>query len=244
MAGRNRILEKWEFIRIQRLRIFEIQDYGHGSHVYEIMDPIMLVVQFTRWGSSIMFSPNSSSMNKEFISAAMAIVLHVLNYNFTARIEHSTRIFTKILGKNAVYYYAVYLVVSALVRDHFINLALAANSNSFSLLNELDSVLGAMLVAIGIGLNLWTLWALGIKGMYNGDSFGFLMDAPVTTGPYVYFSDPQYFGTTIALLGSSIYYQSLNGLYLTVILYVVFVLSVKLLEEPHMRRLYSHKKAK
>ncbi len=36
--------------------------------------------------------------------------------------------------------------------------------------------------------------ALGLKGMYNGDSFGYLMDARVTSGPYKYFTDPQYVG--------------------------------------------------
>jgi Phospholipid methyltransferase len=38
----------------------------------------------------------------------------------------------------------------------------------------------------GVLLNLWTLQALGIKGMYNGDSFGHLMDAPVVNGPFRY----------------------------------------------------------
>jgi methylene-fatty-acyl-phospholipid synthase len=36
----------------------------------------------------------------------------------------------KILGKNAVYYYAVYLVCSALVRDHFINESLKENAGT------------------------------------------------------------------------------------------------------------------
>lgn len=47
--------------------------------------------------------------------------------------------------------------------------------------------------------------------MYNGDSFGWLMDAPVTGGPYTFFNDPQYVGTTAAMLGSAVYYNSVNG---------------------------------
>ena len=84
-------------------------------------------------------------------------------------------------------------------------------------------------MVFGILLNIWTLQALGIKGMtsccsarhgipadcwpgmYNGDSFGWLMDAPVTGGPYTFFNDPQYVGTTAAMLGSAVYYNSLNG---------------------------------
>jgi len=44
----------------------------------------------------------------------------VANYNITAQFEHHTRRITKLLGPNAVYYYAVYLILSALLRDHFI----------------------------------------------------------------------------------------------------------------------------
>ncbi len=47
--------------------------------------------------------------------------------------------------------------------------------------------------------------------MYNGDSFGYLFDAPVTDGPYQYFNDPQYVGTTVAFIGSAIYYRSILG---------------------------------
>ena len=36
-----------------------------------------------------------------------------------------------------------------------------------------------VLFVAGVLLNLWTLQALGIKGMYNGDSFGHLMKEPV-----------------------------------------------------------------
>jgi methylene-fatty-acyl-phospholipid synthase len=107
----------------------------------------------------------------------------------------------------------------------------------------------------GFLLNLWTLKALGIKGMYNGDSFGFLFDAPVTNGPYVYFNDPQYVGTTAACIGSAIYYRSHTGLctespcvsltilsVLAAFMGVVFYISVTFVEGPHMAKIYSNKK--
>lgn len=174
----------------------------------------------------------------EFLMASGAIVLHVLNYNATAQIEHRTRLFSKLLGRNAIYIYAVYLVISALIRDHFIQLALRADQGSLDL--ELKPLSGFLFV-VGVLLNIWTLKALGVKGMYNGDSFGFLMDAPVTDGPYAFLNEPQYVGTALCLLGSSLYYQSLNGLILTAFLYFVFMLSVVFVEGPHMKRLYSKK---
>eukprot|EP01132_Coremiostelium_polycephalum_P008404 gene8404-10321_t len=106
---------------------------------------------------------------------------------------------------------------------------------------EVAEIIGNSCFVFGILLNLWTLYALGIKGMYNGDSFGHLMDSPVTGGPYQYFNDPQYVGTTIACLGAAIRHQSLNGLICTLAVYLVFLISVKYVEGPHLKRIYDNR---
>eukprot|EP01096_Ripella_sp_DP13-Kostka_P003122 TRINITY_DN1447_c0_g1_i1.p2 TRINITY_DN1447_c0_g1~~TRINITY_DN1447_c0_g1_i1.p2 ORF type:complete len:192 (+),score=66.34 TRINITY_DN1447_c0_g1_i1:33-578(+) len=178
----------------------------------------------------------------QLVIATLGIVLHVVHYNASARIEHKTRIYTKVLGKNAIYYYGVLLIVSALFRDFLIEKALETDKNSFELLpGPVALWISIALFVFGFGLNLWTLKALGFKGMYNGDSFGFLMDAPVTGGPYKYFNDPQYVGTTIAMLGSAVYAQSLHGYLLTVVMGLVFYVSVVFFEGPHLTRIYSKK---
>ncbi|KAG0364691.1 hypothetical protein BGX24_004490 [Mortierella sp. AD032] len=174
--------------------------------------------------------------------AILAMILHVTNYNITARFEYNTRGFTKVIGKNAIYFYAVYLILSALIRDHFIHLAVAPDAGSLILLPaSIATVLGAVCFVSGALLNLWTLNSLGIKGMYNGDSFGFLFDAPVEDGPYKYMSDPQYVGTTLSLVGTAIYYQSVIGYVLAVDMYIIFWISVMFFEGPHMNRIYSKK---
>ncbi|KAL7748646.1 hypothetical protein RI367_006057 [Sorochytrium milnesiophthora] len=176
------------------------------------------------------------------LAAAAAIVLHVANYNATAQVEHATRIFTKLIGRHAVYFYAVYLIASALVRDHFIDQATAFDTDSLVLLPPVVARwLGGALMAFGMGLNLWTLKALGIKGMYNGDSFGFLMDSLVTGGPYVYFNDPQYVGTAVACVGHAMMRQSAVGYLLAMWMWLVFQFSVRFVEGPHMKRIYSAK---
>ncbi|KAJ3174097.1 hypothetical protein HDU88_000064 [Geranomyces variabilis] len=176
------------------------------------------------------------------VVAAIAIVLHVANYNATAQLEHHTRIFTKIFRSPAVYIYALYLVGSALVRDHYIMQAIETDANSYMLFTrDMSQLIGHAFIAVGILLNIWTLKALGIKGMYNGDSFGYLMSAPVTSGPYRLFSDPQYVGTTLALLGYAIKFQSLRGYVLTAVMYATFWVSVKFVEGPHMKLLYGSK---
>ncbi|KAI1321808.1 hypothetical protein EDD11_000084 [Mortierella claussenii] len=175
--------------------------------------------------------------------AILAMILHVANYNITARFEYNTHKFTKIIGKNAIYFYAVYLVLSALIRDHFIHLAVGPDAGSFVIFPAtVATVVGALCFVLGAGLNLWTLNSLGIKGMYNGDSFGFLFDAPVEDGPYKYMSDPQYVGTTLSLIGTAIYYQSIVGYVLAADMYIIFWISVLFFEGPHMKRIYSQKK--
>ncbi|XP_004348088.2 PEMT/PEM2 methyltransferase [Capsaspora owczarzaki ATCC 30864] len=185
-----------------------------------------------------------SALAAVLVAPLAAIVLHVANYNATAQIEHKTRCFTKILGANAVYYYAVYLVLSAAVRDAVIHSAIEASLPELQwivLPVEIATIVGYGLFVVGILLNLWTLHALGIKGMYNGDSFGFLMDAPVTSGPYTIFSDPQYVGTTLAMFGAALRQQSIVGYALTLAMGIVFWISVKFIEGPHLQRLYSKK---
>ena len=150
------------------------------------------------------------------------------------------------MGSNAVYYYAVYLLISAAIRDKFINDAIMADQGSLHIFStELSKTVGSLLVCFGVFLNLWTLSVLGVKGMYNGinifysgDSFGFLMDSIVTTGPFVYLDDPQYIGTSIASLGASLYFKSVVGLKLTLIMYSVFRVSAKYVEGPHLKALY------
>ncbi|KAJ3303276.1 hypothetical protein HDV03_004014 [Kappamyces sp. JEL0829] len=181
------------------------------------------------------------------LTASAAIVLHVFNYNATARLEHATGLLTRVLGGRnvAIYLYALYLVGSALIRDHFIQIALQQDRNSLeTLLPPSVTIVGAIAFASGVLLNLWTLHALGIKGMYNGDSFGWLMEAPVTSGPYRWMDEPQYNGTTLALVGSALWYRSLDGLVLAAVLYLVFMVSVHFFERPHMLRLYANKSKK
>ncbi|KAF9436076.1 hypothetical protein BGZ76_004894 [Entomortierella beljakovae] len=166
--------------------------------------------------------------------AILSMILHVANYNFTARLEYNTHIFTKIIGKNAIYFYAVYLVVSALIRDHFIHLAVGPDASTLVFFPAaVASALGATCFVSGILLNLWTLKSLGVKGMYNGDSFGFLFDAPVEDGPYRFFSDPQYVGTTLSLFGTAAYYQSAIGYILAADMYIIFWVSVLFLEQEY-----------
>lgn len=174
-----------------------------------------------------------------------AIVLHVLNYNITAQLEYHTRIFSKIFGKLAIYIYALFLIVSALIRDHYLMRAIERDAGSRILFSpETAENLSFWLITFGIFLNLWVLQVLGFKNMFNGDSFGYLLDKEITDGPYKYFDDPQYFGTTLALLGYAVKHQSRIGYGLTGVMYLAFSFSVMLIEGPHLKRIYAEREKK
>eukprot|EP01135_Chromosphaera_perkinsii_P011550 Nk52_evm8s2438 gene=Nk52_evmTU8s2438 len=186
-----------------------------------------------------------SYYDESFYLAVLAIVFHVVNYNVTAHLEYNTKAISKLLGNYAVYYYAAYLIASAVLRDSIIRYATEIEVKEIRLLvldRGTSFWLGAVLCGgTGVFLNLWTLQKLGIKGMYNGDSFGFLMDAPVTDGPYRFFSDPQYVGTTLAMFGYAIHMQSCNGLILTFVMGLTFYISARFVETPHMNRIYAQR---
>ncbi|KAI8894093.1 phospholipid methyltransferase-domain-containing protein [Globomyces pollinis-pini] len=176
--------------------------------------------------------------NQDFYIAVAAIVFHLVNSNLTAIIERKTRFFTNKLGVNAIYYYAVYLISSALIRDYLIYRAIQSDTLN---LHYPNSPMAIVIFVTGLGLNLWVLRILGIKGMFNGDSFGYLLDAPVKTGPYRFLTDPQYVGTTMCVQAAAILYNSFSGFILSIIMYITFVISVELIEKPYMNWVYDKK---
>ena len=80
--------------------------------------------------------------------------------------------------------------------------------------------------------------------MYNGDAFGYLLPKRITSGPYKWFDDPQYFGTTLCLLGYAIKHQSRIGYGLTGVMYLVFSFSVMLCEGPLSAKIYAEREKK
>eukprot|EP01088_Endostelium_zonatum_P010988 TRINITY_DN24727_c0_g1_i1.p1 TRINITY_DN24727_c0_g1~~TRINITY_DN24727_c0_g1_i1.p1 ORF type:complete len:206 (+),score=42.82 TRINITY_DN24727_c0_g1_i1:36-620(+) len=185
----------------------------------------------------------------EFLTvlAALFIMGHVTNYNVTAHWEYNSRGFTKFFNGNrrrAAYFYAAFIFASSLIRDYVVDEALKTTNPVTVTPNFFDyiaSIVGFSLFAFGIFLNFWTLKSLGIIGMYNGDSFGFLFDHIITDGPFQYLSDPQYVGATIATFGWSlaVYTYNWRGYFFTLVMALTYVVSVKFVEGPHMARIYS-----
>jgi hypothetical protein len=60
----------------------------------------------------------------------LRLTLHLSPHSTPHSTPHTLKLHLKVIGKHAIYVYAVYLILSALVRDHFINEAMKSTENS------------------------------------------------------------------------------------------------------------------
>lgn len=101
----------------------------------------------------------------------------------------------------------------------------------------LVQILGAAIVVLGGVLAVWCILAFAVIGRGTPAPF----DPPrhlVVRGPYRFVRNPMYLGAGSALLGATIFYQSMALLGFTALFFLtthVFVLSY---EEPALRRLF------
>jgi phosphatidylethanolamine/phosphatidyl-N-methylethanolamine N-methyltransferase len=103
----------------------------------------------------------------------------------------------------------------------------AVNENikiSYGYLDIPLEILGFIMMAAGGLLILITFYRMGIRGMYFGDHFGFLFTEKITAFPFNYLDNPQYVGTTTFFLGSSIFYHSPAGVFLTLLTYALYMI--------------------
>ncbi len=73
---------------------------------------------------------------------------------------------------------------------------------------------------------LSSMYKLGITGTYLGDYFGILMTSKVSSFPFNVVNNPMYDGSTLVFLGTSLWYESPCGLFLTIIVWVMYRLAL------------------
>lgn len=72
-----------------------------------------------------------------------------------------------------------------------------------------------------------SMWALGVTGTYLGDYCGILMTSRVTGFPFNVLNDPMYVGSTMAFLGTALWYESPAGIALSALVWIVYVVALK-----------------
>ena len=152
------------------------------------------------------------------------IIFNVTYWNVTSRIQYKTKIFSKLFGdkKKAVYIHTVLIFSLGLSRDYLYKYVVNT-SNYFPVIdNQLMTYLGYLILLLGIILVSSATYKLGIIGTFNGDAYGFLLPSIITSFPFNLFNAPMYLGSTLNFLGYAIINKSLTGIFLTLLVALVY----------------------
>lgn len=103
---------------------------------------------------------------------------------------------------------------------------------------DIQQYIGIGLILIGQIFVLSSFYQLGITGTFLGDYCGILMQYRVITFPFNVLNDPMYDGATLSFLGYSLYNNSITGLIVTLWIYILYQIALKL-EGPYTDWIYS-----
>lgn len=171
--------------------------------------------------------------------ALFFVILNPLFWNTCSRLEFYTHIFTKLAGSRriACYIHAATIFALGMVRSYFFEQAIRKQVISGVLDSELIQIVGIILIVFGQVLVFSSMYQLGITGTYNGDYFGILMKGRVYDFPFNIFDNPMYRGSTLTFLGVSLLEGKAAGLFVTLIVHLMYEIAVKF-EEPFTMKIY------
>lgn len=179
--------------------------------------------------------------------ALFTILFNPTFWNIAARLEYNTHILTKLAGGNA--YYGCYLLAFTiftlgLYRDSVYHSALLLQPTYQPLIDSII-VRGIAIASFGFGnvLVISSMWKLGVTGTYLGDYFGILMTERVTGFPFSVNDNPMYNGSTLAFLGTALWYGKPAGVVVAGVVFVMYKIAL-LFEEPFTAKIYAEKDKK
>lgn len=177
-----------------------------------------------------------------FWQAVLLVVLQPLIWNVIGRVEHHTRVVTRVVRRPqiGVYLLAAWIFAAGRYRDAVLIDAMDRQEKVQSLGELPFRVFGVACVAVGMFLVLTSFLRLGVNGTFLGDYFGILMDEPVTAFPFSVLDDPMYDGSSLAFLGKAVLAKSPTGLVLTVWVYVMYRVA-GIVEGAFLREVYAQR---
>ena len=149
------------------------------------------------------------------------ILFNVFYWNITSMIQYKTKIFTKLFGdsKKAVYIHMIVVFSFGLSRDNLYRYVVNTSNNFLPLIdNQFITYLGYLMLLMGNILVLSATYKLGMIGTFNGDAYGFLLPAIITSFPFNLFNAPMYLGSTLNFLGYAVIKRSATGVFLTTLI--------------------------
>lgn len=116
-----------------------------------------------------------------------------------------------------------FLIYTGTMRNHAINEMINKNKTiNYGIYEIPAQIIAYSLITFGTTLVTFSFYRLGLRGMYFGDHFGFLLKEKIVSFPYNYFPNAQYVGTTWLLIGVSIAYHSPAGLFISLLVNILY----------------------
>ncbi|KAG0133571.1 phospholipid methyltransferase-domain-containing protein [Tuber indicum] len=178
---------------------------------------------------------------KSLLVAAGSIAFNPIFWNVVARQEYHNKVLTKLFGGNSrygCYFLAVVIFGIGIFRDFLYEQALRQQPSLDVLQTDAVKLVALALFFCGNVLVLTSMWALGFTGTYLGDYFGILMDHRVTSFPFNVTDAPMYYGSTMAFLGSALWFAKPAGILLTIEVFVVYKMAL-MFEDPFTGAIYA-----
>lgn len=160
-------------------------------------------------------------------------------------LEFKYKILSKItLGnkEKACDFLSYFLIYTGTLRNQAINEMMNKNKlMSYGIYEIPLQILAYISMAFGLVLVMFSFYRLGLRGMYFGDHFGFLLKEKIVAFPYNYFPNAQYVGTTWFFIGFSVAFHSAAGLFISFLVYLLYQI-LNLVESKKLEIFYPEKK--
>jgi methylene-fatty-acyl-phospholipid synthase len=170
-------------------------------------------------------------------------ILSVLVWGLFPHLQYKYKIISKFFNNNmekAADFLALLLIHIGTFRNYAFTETIFNNKRfDFGDLNIISSIVGLSILLFGSLLWITSLLKLGLRGSYFGDHFGFIFKKRIQSFPFNILENPQYSGSKLFLLGQSILFRSLTGLFMTITISLLYSFLFFVFEKKNLKKIYN-----
>ena len=186
---------------------------------------------------------NINLKEKNFLEAVALTIASMISLSLLPHLQYKYKLFSRItdgdMGR-AADFLALLLIHMGTFKNYAFFESLFTNERFPVGLwyNYTVLPLGGLLILAGGVLVICSFKKLGLRGMYFGDHFGFLLEKRIDGFPYNYFKNPQYNGTNMVYLGLSLVTRSFSGIMLTAFIICIYRIFWHFMESKKLNEFY------
>lgn len=192
-------------------------------------------------------------LDNKFINFTETKFIQTLIYSFACfafwiilpHLQFKYKLLSKFTGNDegkACDFLAYFLIYVGTLRNHTFNECVNKNIRvDYGYFEIPIQIISYLAMVFGLTIVAFSFYRLGLRGMYFGDHFGFLFSEKILSFPYNYFDNPQYVGTTCFFLGFSCAFHSPAGVFITIVMNVLYRI-LNIVEEAKLNIFYPAEK--